>query len=171
MRTSPTGETSAAISNAFVAVGVYCLNGIPDSDVTADPRARARTVPVCGDDLRRPDAQYNLAHMYIGRRRRSRQGQHQPLCTGWCWRPKRAIGPPRRCSAICCSPAKACQHQRGRGLMWLEIAANGATAPRTHGSAISINTISRGERRRPASRRRHVRCSLQGSAVAVDHFA
>ena len=51
----PDRRNLSAISNAFVAVGVYCLTGIPDSDVRADPRARARTVPVCRDDLRRPE--------------------------------------------------------------------------------------------------------------------
>ena len=51
----PDRRNQGAISNAFVAVGVYCLNGIPNSEVRPDPRARARIVPICGDELRRPE--------------------------------------------------------------------------------------------------------------------
>ena len=34
----PDRRNLSAISNAFVAVGVYCLNGIPNSEVRPDPQ-------------------------------------------------------------------------------------------------------------------------------------
>ena len=45
----PERQDVSAISDAFVAVGVYCLNGIPNSDVLPDPSARAH----CSNTRRR----------------------------------------------------------------------------------------------------------------------
>ena len=60
----PDRRNLSAISNAFVAVGVYCLNGIPDSDVRADPRRAHELFQYAATIFGDPNAQYNLAHMY-----------------------------------------------------------------------------------------------------------
>ncbi len=57
----PDRRTLSAISNAFVAVGVYCLNGIPNSDVRADPERAHELFQYAATIFGDPNAQYNLA--------------------------------------------------------------------------------------------------------------
>ena len=54
-----------AVSSAFVAVGVYSLTGIPNSDVRPDPERARELFQYAAATFGDPDAQYNLAHMYI----------------------------------------------------------------------------------------------------------
>ena len=62
---APSQRDRGAVSNAFVAVGVYCLTGIPKSDVRADPERARELFQYAATTFGDPDAQYNLAHMYI----------------------------------------------------------------------------------------------------------
>ena len=85
-----------AISNAFVAVGLYSLNGIPNSDDQAGPGARAGNVPGRGDRFRRSRGAISAGADVSRRRRRSRQGQHaRGALAGAC----RGEGPSRRAGA------------------------------------------------------------------------
>jgi TPR repeat protein len=54
-----------AVSSAFVAVGVYSLTGIPNSDVRSDPERARELFQYAASTFGDPDAQYNLAHMYM----------------------------------------------------------------------------------------------------------
>ena len=54
-----------AVSSAFVAVGVYSLTGIPKSDVRPDPERARELFQYAASTFGDPDAQYNLAHMYL----------------------------------------------------------------------------------------------------------
>lgn len=60
----PDWQDASAISDAFVAVGVYCLNGIPNSEVRPDPRRAHELFQYAATTFADPNAQYNLAHMY-----------------------------------------------------------------------------------------------------------
>ena len=60
----PDRRNLSAISNAFVAVGVYCLNGIPNSEVRPDPQRAHELFQYAATIFGDPNAQYNLAHMY-----------------------------------------------------------------------------------------------------------
>ena len=62
---APDQRIRGAISNAFVAVGVYSLTGIPNSDVHADPDRARELFQYAATTFGDPDAEYNLAHMYI----------------------------------------------------------------------------------------------------------
>ena len=73
----PDRRNLSAISNAFVAVGVYCLNGIPNSDVRPDPRRAHELFQYAATIFGDPNAQYNLAHMYMVGAGRPRQGQYR----------------------------------------------------------------------------------------------
>ena len=55
----------SAIADAFVAVGVYCLSGIPNSDVGPDRRRAYELFQYAATTFANPNAQYNLAHMYM----------------------------------------------------------------------------------------------------------
>jgi TPR repeat protein len=115
----------AAISNAFVSVGVYCLNGIPNSEIKADPERALEMFQYAATNFGDPDAQYNLARMYMDgaaglARNNMRAARWLSLAAEKGHHPAQALlghllflgeGVPR---------------QRARGLMWLSIAKNGA---------------------------------------------
>jgi hypothetical protein len=61
----PDLQNTSAISDAFVAVGVYCLNGVPNSEVQADPQRAHELFQYAATTFADPNAQYNLAHMYM----------------------------------------------------------------------------------------------------------
>lgn len=56
---------SSLISDAFVAIGIYSLNGIPDSKVHADPARALEMFHYAATNFGDPNAQYNLARMYL----------------------------------------------------------------------------------------------------------
>lgn len=53
------------VSSAFVAVGIYDLNGIPNSRVKADPERAIDMFRYAATNFGDPNAQYNLAHLYL----------------------------------------------------------------------------------------------------------
>ncbi len=53
------------MSSAFVAVGAYSLNGIPNSRVSADPMRALEMFQYAATNFGNPDAQYDLARMYL----------------------------------------------------------------------------------------------------------
>jgi len=61
----PDRRNLSAVSKAFVAVGVYCLNGIPNTEVLPDPRRAHELFQYAATIFGDPTAQYNLAHMYM----------------------------------------------------------------------------------------------------------
>ena len=119
----------AAISNAFVAVGVYCLNGIPNSEIKPDPERALEMFQFAATNFGDSDAQYNLARMYMD----GAAGLGATTCAqpnGSRSPPTRATTRPRRCSATCCSSARGVPRQRARGLMWLTLAKTAAQGPK-----------------------------------------
>jgi len=121
----PDQSTIAAVSNAFVAVGVYCLNGISNSDIKPDPQRAMEMFQFAATNFGNPDAQYNLARMYMDgvaglSKNNMRAARWLALAAEKRHRPAQALlghllfvgdGVPR---------------QRGRGLMWLTIAKSAA---------------------------------------------
>jgi len=121
----PDRPDAAAISNAFVSVGVYCLNGIPNSAIKPDPERALEMFQYAATNFGDSDAQYNLARMYIDgaaglARDNMRAARWLALAADKGHHPAQALlghllflgdGVPR---------------QRARGLMWLTIAMNGA---------------------------------------------
>ncbi|HUZ67952.1 MAG TPA: tetratricopeptide repeat protein [Beijerinckiaceae bacterium] len=57
-------ETSV-VSSAFVAIGVYSLNGIPGAKVRPDPARALEMFHYAATNFGDPNAQYNLARMYL----------------------------------------------------------------------------------------------------------
>ncbi len=54
-----------AIANAFVQVGVYCLNGIPGSSIKPDPERAVEMFEIAATRFGDADAEYHLARMFI----------------------------------------------------------------------------------------------------------
>ncbi|MBV9289060.1 MAG: sel1 repeat family protein [Hyphomicrobiales bacterium] len=122
---APDQRNRSAISNAFVAVGVYCLNGIPNSQVRADPVRARELFLYAATTFGDPDAQYNLAHMYlVGAGGLTRDNitavRWLGLAAGKGHRPSQAL------LGHMLFIGDGIPAQRARGLMWLQIAKKGA---------------------------------------------
>ncbi len=125
---APDQRSRGAISNAFVAVGVYSLNGIPNSEVHGDPERARELFQYAATTFGDPDAQYNLAHMYIvGAGGLAKDDivamRWLMLACGKGHRPAEALLGHMLFAGDGVPP------QRPRGLMWLTIAKNGAEGP------------------------------------------
>jgi TPR repeat protein len=53
------------VANSFVALGTYYLDGIPDSSIKSDPGRAREMFSYAASYFGDPDAQYNLARMYL----------------------------------------------------------------------------------------------------------
>ena len=118
-----------AVSSAFVAVGVYSLTGIPNSDVRPDPERARELFQYAASTFGDPDAQYNLAHMYlVGAGGLAKDKlvavRWLSLAAGKGHRPSQAL------LGHLLFVGDGVPPQRARGLMWLTIANNGAEGPK-----------------------------------------
>ena len=117
------------ISNAFVAVGLYSLNGIPNSDVRPDPERAHELFQYAATTFRDPNAQYHLARMYIV----GAGGLAKDNVVAIRWLALAAAKGHRPSQAELghmLFNGEGVPHQRARGLMWLEIAREGAQDPK-----------------------------------------
>ena len=122
---APDQRNRGAISNAFVAVGVYCLTGIANSNVRADPERARELFLYAATTFGDPDAQYNLAHMYIvGAGGLARDNivavRWLMLASTKGHRPSQAL------LGHMLFVGDGLPPQRARGLLWLTLAKNGA---------------------------------------------
>ena len=115
----------AAISNAFVSVGVYCLNGIPNSEIKADPERALEMFQYAATNFGDSDAQYNLARMYMD----GAAGLAPNNMRAARWLALAAEKGHHQAQALLghlLFLGEGVPRQRARGLMWLSIAKNGA---------------------------------------------
>ena len=118
---SPSAPQAAIVANAFVALGRYYLNGIPNSKIAADPDRAREMFSYAASHFGNADAQYDLARLYLKDAGTSRddfrhgarwlglaaqKGQHQA----------QALLGQMLFDGDCLPP------QRARGLMWLTLA-------------------------------------------------
>jgi uncharacterized protein len=124
----PDRRNLSAISNAFVAVGVYCLTGIPNSDVRPDPQRAHELFQYAATIFGDPNAQYNLAHMYaVGT-----GGVAKDSTTAIRWlavAAQKGHAPSEALLGHMLFTGDGVAHQRARGLMWLEFAKDRAPDP------------------------------------------
>ena len=124
----PDQQNRGAVSNAFVAVGVYCLNGIPNSDVRADPQRAHELFQYAATTFGNPNAQYNLAHMY----RVGSGGLAKDDITAARWLQVAANNghsPSQAMLGHMLFMGDGVPPQRAQGLMWLEFAKDAARDP------------------------------------------
>lgn len=62
---SPSAPQAQIVANAFVALGRYYLNGIPNSKVAADPERAREMFSYAASYFGNADAQYDLARIYL----------------------------------------------------------------------------------------------------------
>jgi TPR repeat protein len=124
----PDRRNQAAISNAFVAVGVYCLNGIPNSDVRPDPQRAHELFQYAATSFGDLNAQYNLAHMYIV----GAGGVLKDNIAAIRWlanAAQKGHAPSQALLGHMLFLGEGAPRQRARGLMWLEFAKDASPAP------------------------------------------
>jgi uncharacterized protein len=125
----PDRRNLSAISSAFVAVGVYCLNGIPNSEVRPDPHRAHELFQYAATTFGDPTAQYNLAHMYkVGA-----GGLMKDPVAAIRWfavAAERGHAPSEALLGHMLFTGEGAPRQRARGLMWLEISRNSALGPK-----------------------------------------
>ena len=127
----PEQQNVSAISDAFVAVGVYCLNGIPNSDVRPDPKRAHELFQYAATTFADPNAQYNLAHMYMigaGGLAKDNIAAIRWLAVA----AKEGHPPSQALLGHMLFVGHGLVDQRARGLMWLELAKEGALDPKDH---------------------------------------
>jgi TPR repeat protein len=117
----PDLQNESAISDAFVAVGVYCLNGVPVSDVRADPQRAHELFQYAATTFADPNAQYNLAHMYMTGT--GGLAKDNVAAVRWLAIAAKAGHPPSQALlGHILFVGNGVADQRARGLMWLELA-------------------------------------------------
>jgi hypothetical protein len=62
---SPSAPQAAIVANAFVALGRYYLNGIPNSKIKSDPERARDMFAYAASYFGNADAQYDLARLYL----------------------------------------------------------------------------------------------------------
>jgi uncharacterized protein len=125
----PDLRNESAISDAFVAVGVYCLNGVPDSDVRADPHRAHELFQYAATTFADPNGQYNLAHMYMSGA--GGLAKDNVAAVRWLAIAAKAGHPPSQALlGHILFVGNGVADQRARGLMWLELAKDSGPNPR-----------------------------------------
>jgi hypothetical protein len=121
----PDRRNLSAISNAFVAVGVYCLNGIPNSDLRPDPQRAHELFQYAATIFGDPNAQYYLAQMYMT----GAGGLAKDNIAAVRWlavAAQKGHAPSQALLGHMLFMGDGVPHQRARGLMWLEFAKDSA---------------------------------------------
>ena len=133
------------VANAFVQLGHYYLEGIPNTDVKADPdRARemfAYAASYFGD----ADAQYNLARMYLDGVGGARSAPGGALAQA-----RRQQGPVQAQALLghMLFEGENVPRQAARGLMWLTLARDSARGREAWIARNARRRVQAGERRR-----------------------
>jgi hypothetical protein len=125
----PERRDISAVSNAFVAVGVYCLTGIANTEVKPDPERAFDMFQFAATNFGDPDAQYNLARMYMD----GAAGLTKNNMRAARWLALAAEKRHHAAQAVLghlLFDGDGVPRQRAKGLMWLTIAKSAAQGPK-----------------------------------------
>lgn len=126
---SPTAPQAAIVANAFVALGRYYLDGIPNSKVKADAGRAREMFSYAASYFGNADAQYDLARLYlngVGTARDTKYGAR--------WLGLAAQKGQHQAQAMLGQmlfDGKQLPKQAARGLMWLTLASDSAAPDET----------------------------------------
>jgi len=124
---SPSAPQAAIVANAFVALGRYYLSGIPNSKITADPERAREMFSYAASYFGNADAQYDLARLYVKNPGTSRDDFRY----GARWLGLAAQKGQHQAQALLGQMlfnGDQLPRQAARGLMWLTLARDSATA-------------------------------------------
>ncbi|HZD91937.1 MAG TPA: tetratricopeptide repeat protein [Pseudolabrys sp.] len=121
---NPNTREARFVANAFVALGRYYLDGIPNTSVKRDPERARQIFSYAASYFRDPDAQYYLARLYLD----GEGAPHDPR-TAARWFVLSAQKGQCQAQAMLGAMLFAgdhVPHQAARGLMWLTLAKDNA---------------------------------------------
>jgi TPR repeat protein len=126
---SPGTPQARFVANAFVALGHYYLEGIPNTAIKADPPRAREMFFYAASYFADPDAQYYLARLYLDGRGAVRDPRQAAR-----WLSLAAHKGQHQAQALLggmLSKGDHLQRQAARGLMWLTLARESAAADET----------------------------------------
>jgi TPR repeat protein len=122
---NPSAPQAAIVANAFVALGRYYLNGIPNSKVKSDPERAREMFSYAASYFGNADAQYDLARLYLKNAGSSRDDFRY----GTRWLGLAAQKGQHQAQAMLGQMlfnGEQMPPQKARGLMWLTLARDSA---------------------------------------------
>ena len=127
---SPSAPQAAIVANAFVALGRYYLNGIPNSKIKSDPDRAREMFSYAASYFGNADAQYDLARLYL----RSAGSSRDDFRYGARWLGLAAQKGQHQAQALLGQMlfnGDQLPRQAARGLMWLTLARDSAAPEET----------------------------------------
>ncbi len=127
---SPSAPQATIVANAFVALGRYYLNGIPNSKIKSDPERAREMFSYAASYFGNADAQYDLARLYLHGAGTSRDDFRY----GARWLGLAAQKGQHQAQALLGQMlfnGDQLPRQAARGLMWLTLARDSATPDET----------------------------------------
>jgi hypothetical protein len=127
---SPSAPQATIVANAFVALGRYYLNGIPNSKIKSDPDRAREMFSYAASYFGNADAQYDLARLYL----RSAGSTRDDFRYGARWLGLAAQKGQHQAQAMLGQMlfnGDQLPRQAARGLMWLTLASDSATPDET----------------------------------------
>src|SRR6185437_10964783 len=127
---SPSSPQSVLVANAFVALARYYLSGIPNTDVKSDPQRAREMLYYAASYFGSADAQYDLGRLYL----KSTNATPNDYTYGARWLGLAAQKGQHQAQAMLGQMlfnGDRLPPQRARGLMWMALASDGATAEET----------------------------------------
>ena len=127
---SPSAPQSVVVANAFVALGRYYLNGIPNSEIKSDPERAREMFSYAASYFGNADAQYDLARLYL----KSAGTSRDDFRYGARWLGLAAQKGQHQAQALLGQMlfnGDQLPRQAARGLMWLTLARDSATPDET----------------------------------------
>jgi Sel1 repeat len=118
------------VANAFVALGRYYLNGIPNSKIKPDTGRAREMFSYAASYFGNADAQYDLARLYL----KTPDASREDIRDGARWLGLAAHKGQHQAQALLGQmlfDGDRLPPQRARGLMWLTLARDSATADET----------------------------------------
>ncbi len=123
---SPSAPQAAIVANAFVALGRYYLNGIPNSKIKIDTERAREMFSYAASYFGNADAQYDLARLYL----KTPDASRDDFRYGARWLGLAAQKGQHQAQALLGQMlfnGDRLPPQRARGLMWLTLARDSAT--------------------------------------------
>jgi len=123
---SPSAPQATIVANAFVALGRYYLNGIPNTKVKSDPERAREMFSYAASYFGNADAQYDLARLYL----KSAGNSRDDFRYGARWLGLAAQKGQHQAQAMLGQMlfnGEQMPPQKARGLMWLTLARDSAT--------------------------------------------
>ena len=117
----------AFVANAFVAVGVYSLTGIPNSNVKRDVNRALEMFQFAATTFGEPNAQFNLARLYLDG---SGVAKDSTVAARWLAAAARKdhMESQALLGHLLFTGQGGVQRERARGLMWLTLARDAASS-------------------------------------------